>query len=112
MGGAFGRVPEDATAFANRGAGFWLNLHAMWHDPAEDDVNRRSARDSWTAMQPHATEGMYVNLMGAEGGSGADIREAARVVYGDQKLARLAALKDRYDPDTVFRLNHNIPPSG
>ena len=112
MGGAFGRVPEDATAFTNRGAGFWLNLYAMWHDAAEDDANRRWARDSWTAMQPHAAEGMYVNFMGAEGGSAGDIREAARAAYGDRKLARLTALKDRYDPDNVFRLNHNIPPSG
>jgi FAD/FMN-containing dehydrogenase len=112
MGGAFGRVPEDATAFTNRGAGFWLNLYAMWHDAAEDDANRRWARDSWAAMQPHAAEGMYVNFMGVEGGSAADIREAARAAYGDRKLARLTAIKDRYDPDNVFRLNHNIPPSG
>jgi FAD/FMN-containing dehydrogenase len=112
MGGAFGRVPEDATAFTNRGAGFWLNLYALWHDAADDDANRRWARDSWTAMQPHAAEGMYVNFMGVEGGSAADIREAARSAYGDRKLARLTAIKDRYDPDNVFRLNHNIPPSG
>ena len=112
MGGAFGQVPEDATAFTNRGAGFWLNMYAMWHDPSGDDVNRRWARDSWAAMQPHAAEGMYVNFMGADGGSAADIREAARAAYGDRKLARLIELKDRYDPDNVFRLNHNIPPSG
>ena len=112
MGGAFGRVPEDATAFTNRGAGFWLNLYAMWHDSAEDEANRRWARESWTAMQPYAAEGMYVNFMGVEGGGPADVREAARAAYGDRKLARLTALKDRYDPDNVFRLNHNIPPSG
>jgi FAD/FMN-containing dehydrogenase len=112
MGGAFGRVSEDATAFTNRAAGFWLNIYAMWHNASEDDANRRWARDSWTAMQPHAAEGMYVNFVGLEGGSAADIRDAARAAYGNQKLARLTALKDRYDPDNVFRLNHNIPPSG
>jgi FAD/FMN-containing dehydrogenase len=112
MGGAFGRVPEDATAFTNRGAGFWLNMYAMWHDAAEDDTNRAWARDSWTAMQPHAAEGMYVNFMGLEGEPAADLREPARAAYGDRKLARLTALKDRYDPDNVFRLNHNIPPTG
>jgi FAD/FMN-containing dehydrogenase len=111
MGGAFGRVSEDATAFTNRGAGFWLNIYAMWHDASEDDANRRWARDSWAAMQPHAVEGMYVNFVGVEGGSAADIRDAARAAYGDRKLGRLTALKNRYDPDNVFRLNHNIPPS-
>jgi len=111
MGGAFGRVPEDATAFTNRGAGFWLNLYAMWYYPSDDDANRRWARDAWAAMQPHAAEGMYVNFLGAEAGSAAGAREAARAAYGDRKLARLTALKDRYDPDNVFRLNHNIPPS-
>lgn len=112
MGGAFGRVPEDATAFTNRGAAFWLNMYAMWDDPADDDANRRWARDSWTAMRPHASEGMYVNFLGADGGSATDIREAARAAYGDTTLDRLTALKERYDPDNVFRLNHNIPPRG
>jgi len=112
MGGAFGRVPEDATAFPNRDAGFWLNMYAMWNDPADDDSNRRWARESWAAMQPHAADGMYVNFLGADPGTVADIREAARSAYGDDTLARLTALKDRYDPDNVFRLNHNIPPSG
>jgi FAD/FMN-containing dehydrogenase len=52
-----------------------------------------------------------VNFVGVEGGSAADIRDAARAAYGDRKLGRLTALKNRYDPDNVFRLNHNIPPS-
>jgi FAD/FMN-containing dehydrogenase len=110
MGGAFGRVPEDATAFTNRGAAFWLNLYALWQDTAADDPNRAWARDSWAAMQTHAAEGMYVNFLGADGGSASDIREAARAAYGDRKLERLTALKERYDPENVFRLNHNIPP--
>ncbi len=111
MGGAFGRVPDDATAFPNRGAGFWLNMYALWTDEHDDDANRRWARDSWAAMQPHAAEGMYVNFLGADDGGEDEVREAARAAYGDRKLARLTALKDRYDPDNVFRLNHNVPPT-
>jgi FAD/FMN-containing dehydrogenase len=63
-------------------------------------------------MQLHAAEGMYVNFMGLEAEPAADLGESARAAYGDRKLARLTALKRRYDPDNVFRLNHNIPPTG
>jgi FAD/FMN-containing dehydrogenase len=60
-------------------------------------------------MEPHASGGQYVNFLGQEGGHG-DPRAAALAVYGPAKLARLTALKRRYDPDNTFRLNHNIPP--
>ena len=112
MGGAFGRVPEDATAFSNRSAGFWLNMYALWTDPAGDDANRTWARESWAAMQPHAAAGMYVNFLGTEGGDEVAIREAALAAYGERKLARLTAIKDRFDPKNVFHMNHNIRPSG
>ena len=60
-------------------------------------------------MEPHASGGQYVNFLGQEGDRG-DPLAAAAAVYGPDKLARLVALKRRYDPDNVFRLNHNIPP--
>jgi FAD/FMN-containing dehydrogenase len=60
-------------------------------------------------MEPHASGGQYVNFLGQEGGH-SDPRAAALAVYGPAKLERLTALKRRYDPDNVFRLNHNIPP--
>jgi FAD/FMN-containing dehydrogenase len=58
-----------------------------------------------------AVAGGVVSMTG-DASSTADIREAARTAYGDRKLARLTALKDRYDPDNRLRLNHNILPSG
>jgi FAD/FMN-containing dehydrogenase len=45
-----------------------------------------------------------VNFMGAEE------PERVRAAYGDRRYARLVALKRRYDPDNVFRLNQNIVP--
>ena len=107
MGGAFGRVPEDATAFPDRSASFWLNIYGFWPDPADD-----AARTAWVkgfsdALRPHAMAGQYVNFLGRDEG---DARARALAVYGPAKLERLQAVKRRYDPDNLFRINHNIPP--
>jgi FAD/FMN-containing dehydrogenase len=111
LGGAVSRVPEDATAFPNRGARFWLNMYGVWADPAVDERGRAWARDAAAALRPFAAAGEYVNFLGAEGTGGAsDARAQALAAYGDAKLARLVDLKRRYDPTNVFRLNHNIPP--
>ncbi|MFB9073804.1 BBE domain-containing protein [Citricoccus parietis] len=63
-------------------------------------------------MEPHSTGAQYVNFMGREaaGARAADPWSAAMQVYGESTLRRLAAVKHRFDPDNVFRLNHNIPP--
>ena len=108
MGGAFGRVPEDATAFPNRAAKFWLNIYGFWPDPADD-----AARVSWVkgfsdALRPHAMTGQYVNFLGHDD---ADARGKALAAYGPAKLARLSEVKRRYDPENFFRINHNIPPT-
>lgn len=107
MGGAFGRVAEDATPFPTRAARFWLNVYGFWSDPAEDEARTEFVRAVARDMGPFATGGTYVNFMGRPE---ADRAEAALSVYGAEKLARLRALKRRYDPDNVLRLNHNIPP--
>ncbi|PNI08165.1 FAD-linked oxidoreductase [Arthrobacter sp. AFG7.2] len=109
MGGAFGRVPEDATAFPNRSARYWLNVYGFWRDPAEDERLTAFARKAYGLMQPFAEHGEYVNFLGAE--VGIKEADAARAAYGAAKYQRLVGLKDRYDPHNVFRLNHNIPPT-
>ena len=58
-------------------------------------------------MAPLATGGLYVNFMAAEDRGAA---AAGPPVYGARAGERLAALKRRYDPENVFRLNHNIAP--
>jgi FAD/FMN-containing dehydrogenase len=108
MGGAFGRVAEDATAFPNRAAKFWLNIYGFWPDPADD-----AARTAWVkgfsdAMRPYAMAGQYVNFLGHDD---ADARGKALAAYGPAKLARLTEVKRRYDPANLFRINHNIPPT-
>ncbi|MDQ0692395.1 BBE domain-containing protein [Arthrobacter sp. W4I7] len=108
--GVFGRVPEDATAFPNRSARYWLNVYGFWRDPAEDERLTAFARKAHAVMQPFAEQGEYVNFLGAE--LGVQAPDAARSAYGQEKYQRLVALKDRYDPQNLLRLNHNIAPSG
>jgi FAD/FMN-containing dehydrogenase len=104
MGGAVSRVDPDATAVGEREVGFDVSFAAAW-PPGDPDGERHTAwvRQGWEALRPHS-EGVYVNFLSDEGAAGV---EAA---YG-QRLKRLTALKDRYDPTNFFRLNANIPPS-
>ena len=57
-------------------------------------------------VEPDAIEGRYANENADDG------PDETRSIYGDAKLARLAALKRTWDPDNVFRLNHNVEPAG
>jgi FAD/FMN-containing dehydrogenase len=109
MGGAFGRVPEGGTPFPARSARFWLNVYGFWLDPAKDADLTAFVKGFAEDMAPFATGGQYVNFMGYERID--DWRAAALGVYGPEKLERLVSLKRRFDPDNLFRLNHNISPA-
>jgi FAD/FMN-containing dehydrogenase len=102
LGGAMARVPTDATAFAHRDRRIMVNVAAVFQDPAEHDRH-----DSWATEFAEALRqgngGAYVNFLGDDGA--ARIHEA----YPGLTLDRLAAIKRRYDPDNLFRLNQNIP---
>jgi FAD/FMN-containing dehydrogenase len=104
LGGAMGRVSTDATAFAHRDKPFMVVVTNYGADPG--GAARRQARTEqiWRALQPYAA-GVYANFLGDEGEM--RIREG----YPPATYARLAALKARYDPDNVFRLNQNITPA-
>lgn len=105
MGGAVGRVEPDETAFTHRAAPFDLIVIAGGFGPEESHENIRWAREAWDAMRPFMSGGFYVNYLDADVGI-----EGVRGAYG-QAYERLAALKNTYDPDNVFRLNQNISPS-
>ena len=109
MGGAFGRVAEDATAFPNRSAQFWLNIYGFWSDASDDAARIRWVKGLSDAMEPFAMTGQYVNFLGHDDG---DPRAKALAAYGPAKLQRLIEIKQRYDPENVFRINHNIAPDG
>jgi FAD/FMN-containing dehydrogenase len=103
MGGAVARVDETRTAFNGRTAGFTFNINGNSRTPEGFAAEREWARAYWSALAPHHS-GVYVNFLMDEG------EERVRQAYGPAKYARLKALKRRYDPDNLFRLNQNISP--
>ena len=108
LGGAVGRVGKDDTAFNHRDSHYDLIIVSMWSDPEEDAANIRWTRGLWDAMQPFSAGGVYVNYLGQEADEGI---ERVRAAYGPAKYERLVALKNKYDPTNLFRLNQNIKPT-
>jgi FAD/FMN-containing dehydrogenase len=104
-GGAIADVSEDATAFSHRHTRFEYVAAVKWSDPGEDGLRMGAARRAAAKLDPFAV-GAYVNALSDEGASG------VRRAYSEAKRARLTAVKDAYDPDNVFHLNHNIAPTG
>lgn len=102
---AWDRVPDSATAFGRRAWPYNFLVTSAWSDPEDAERNISWTRALFAAMRPYAAPGAYVNYLG--GDEGAEGLEAA---YG-AKLARLAALKAKFDPKNLFRMNPNIAPS-
>jgi FAD/FMN-containing dehydrogenase len=103
-GGAIADIDEAATAFSHRRTRFEYVAGAKWLDPDEDSARVKTARAAAGKLAPFAS-GAYVNTLSDEGAAG------VRRAYPEAKLTRLTAVKDAYDPDNVFHLNHNILPS-
>ncbi len=105
LGGALARIPEDAMAYPQRDAAFDVNITTAWLEGDEKaDEHVRWTRDFHAALEPHTGGRVYVNFLGDEG------QARVRAAYGDEKYARLAALKHRWDPANVFHRNQNIAP--
>jgi FAD/FMN-containing dehydrogenase len=103
-GGAIADVGADDSAFGHRDALVEFNSSSRWDDPAEDEGRLAAARRYGATIEPYAS-GVYVNALTDEGSTG------VRRAYPEHTLARLTACKDAWDPDNVFRLNHNVTPS-
>jgi FAD/FMN-containing dehydrogenase len=105
LGGAIGRVPEDATAYAGRSSTFDLSADSSWTDPSLDEANADWCRRALAVVEPDRALGAYAN-------GNSDVGpEVSRRIYGDAKLERLAALKREWDPDNVFHVNPNVAPA-
>ena len=105
IGGAVSRAAPGATAVGPRDPGYELRLIANWR-PGDPSGDRHIGwvRDGWERLRP-ASAGQFATFLSDEGAEG------VRAAYGD-RLPRLAALKRRYDPANVFRLNPTIAPTG
>ncbi len=103
--GAVHRVSPGATAFARRDARFSQVIAGVGTDPGDDERITGWAREYWNATKAHSSGGGYVNFM-------MEADEARlRASYGEN-YDRLAAIKTKYDPRNLFRVNQNIRPGG
>jgi FAD/FMN-containing dehydrogenase len=104
LGGAGARVAPDAMAFSRRDAEFIINVHTRWEHPADDAACIGWAREFFATMAPHAMGSVYVNFMPE------DETDRLPAAWGPN-YARLAAIKAKYDPKNLFRVNQNIQPA-
>ncbi len=88
-----------------RTAPWGVHPFATWEDPAMDEPAIQWVKDVRADARPWSIDSVYLNFTGAEG--------EQRVVdsFGEENYRRLAAVKAAYDPDNVFRFNHNITPT-
>jgi FAD/FMN-containing dehydrogenase len=104
LGGAMGRVPVEATAFAHRRSRIMVNCAALY-----ERLDQAATYEPWVTGFAAALEqsdaGAYVNFLTDEGPA------RVRAAYPGRTWDRLAAIKRRYDPTNLFRLNQNIPPA-
>ena len=104
LGGAMARVAADATAFAHRKSKIMVNVAALYEQPDEKPMHEAWVTD-FAARLKQSDGGAYVNFLGDEG------EARVRAAYPGRTWERLAAIKARYDPTNLFRLNQNIPPA-
>jgi FAD/FMN-containing dehydrogenase len=103
LGGAVARVGADETAFGYREAAHDILITSLWREPMESERHILWTRDFWEAMQRVSTGLTYVNYL--------EESRPGSAAYGAGKYERLVALKNRYDPTNLFRLNVNIQPT-
>jgi hypothetical protein len=104
LGGAVARVPADATAYAHRERRVMVNIGAIYERPDEQPVHAQWVAGLAAELR-RGDPSAYVGFVGDEGEAG------VRAAYPGSTWDRLAAIKARYDPDNLFRLNQNVPPA-
>jgi hypothetical protein len=107
LGGAMGRMAASATAFGDRSASYMLSVDGNWYEKRDAAKQIAWVRKAIAEAKPFTSGGTYLNFTGDDqAGASALVRAA----YGDN-LGRLGALKAKYDPQNLFRLNNNVVPA-
>ncbi|HEX6483608.1 MAG TPA: BBE domain-containing protein [Ktedonobacteraceae bacterium] len=101
--GKLSRVASTETAFALREESYVTSIVAAW-EGGSADRHIGWARACWSALEPFASSGVYVNFLGDE--EEGRVRASYRGNY-----ERLVALKNHYDPTNFFAYNQNIKPT-
>ena len=104
LGGAINRKAPDAIAFPHRDATFSFHIFPGWQKKEKDEEVMKWAKQFSKKIKPHSGRGVYVNLLAHDEES--RIKEAYGVNYH-----RLRKIKKKWDPENLFRANHNIPPA-
>jgi len=99
--GAVHRVARTDTAFSYRDVTYSTVIAGIDPDPANKEIISNWARDYWSALHPYSAGGAYVNFMMEEG------QDRVQATYRDN-YERLVAIKEKYDPGNLFRVNQNI----
>ena len=103
--GAVHRATKDETAWSTRDATWSMVIAGIDPSPEKAEELKTWGRSYWQAIHPFNMEGGYVNFMMDDE---ADNRLMATY---DENYSRLVEVKNRYDPENVFRVNQNIQPA-
>ncbi len=102
--GAVRRVAKDATPWAARDASWSMVIAGISSDPNDAAALKTWGRGYWESIHPFNLEAAYVNFMDADEGD-----DRIELSYG-HNYTRLRAIKAKYDPNNLFRVNQNIKP--
>jgi hypothetical protein len=104
INGAAARIGNKDTAWSYRNATYAMVIVGVDPDPANKDKIISWTKQYWEAIHPYSAGGAYVNFMMDEG------EDRVKATYGDN-YEKLVAIKNKYDPDNLFRTNQNIKPN-
>ncbi len=104
VNGAAARVGVKDTAWSYRQANWAQVMVGVDPDPANKEKITKWTRDYYDALHPFSAGGAYVNFMMEEG------EDRIKATYGEN-YDRLVAIKNKYDPENLFRVNQNIRPT-